>query len=65
MPANTLASDEKRRKKRTVGIIAIVLLLVFTVLGLLQFISLTVWIVAALAVALIANLLFRRIGRAS
>ena len=65
MPDKTMVSDEKRRRKRIVGIIAVVLLLVLTILGLLQFISLTVWIVAALAVALIANLLFRRIGRAS
>ncbi len=63
MPANTLASDEVRRKKRIVGAIAIVFLLFFTVLAVLQFISLIVWIIADLVVALIANFLFRRIRR--
>jgi uncharacterized membrane protein len=65
MPAKPLASDEKRRRKRTVGIAAIVLLLFLTILALLDFISLAVWIIADLIVALIANFLFRRIGRAS
>lgn len=65
MPANTVASDEVRRKKRAVGVIAIVLLLFFTVLDILQFITLIVWIIADLAVALIANFLLRRIGRVS
>lgn len=65
MPANTMVSAEKRRKKRTVGIIAIVLLLFFTILGMLQYVSLIVWITADLIVALIANIIFRRIGRVS
>ncbi len=65
MSANPLASDEVRRKKRVVGVIAIVLLLFFTVLDILRFISVIVWIIADLAVALIANFLIRRIGRVS
>lgn len=56
-------SFEIRRKKRTVGIIAIALILLFTALAIAQVISFTVWIIGDLAVALIANLLFRRIGR--
>jgi len=64
MPAATnLAPDKLRRRKRTIGIIAIALLLLFTVLALLGAISFIVWILADLAVALIANLLLRRVGR--
>ena len=64
MPAATnLAPDELRRRKRTIGLIAIALLLLFTVLALLGVISFIVWILADLAVALIANLLLRRVGR--
>lgn len=64
MPARAETNyDKARMQKRTVGVIAVVLLLVFTVLALLQYISLIVWIIADLVVALIANLLFRRIGR--
>ena len=64
MPDVTELTPEKlRRRKRTIGLIAIALLLLFTVLALLGFISLIVWVLADLAVALIANLLLRRIGR--
>jgi nitrate reductase NapE component len=64
MPAATnLTPDKLRRRKRTIGIIAIALLLLFTVLALLGVISFIVWILADLAVALIANVLLRRVGR--
>ncbi len=52
-----------RQKKRIIGVIAIVLLLVFTVLALAGYISIIIWVILDLAVAAIANLLFRRIGR--
>ncbi|MGD6851859.1 MAG: hypothetical protein ACQCN6_07365 [Candidatus Bathyarchaeia archaeon] len=52
-----------QRKKRAVGVVAIVLLLVFTVLALIGYISIIVWVAADLVVAGVANLLFRRIGR--
>ena len=55
--------DSVRKTKNTVGIIAIVLLMLFTVLALLGFISSTVWIIADLIVALVANVIFRIIGR--
>jgi hypothetical protein len=61
--ANDLVPDKVRRRKRTIGIIAVALLLLFTILAFLNFISLIVWIFADLAVALIANLLLRRVGR--
>jgi|GEM_PF-893402 nitrate reductase NapE component len=64
MPAATnLAPDKLRRRKKRIGIMAIALLLLFTVLALLGVISFIVWILADLAVALIANLLLRRVGR--
>ena len=64
MPDVTELTPEKiRRRKRTIGIIAIALLVLFSVLALIQVISLTVWVLADLAVALIANLLLRRVGR--
>jgi hypothetical protein len=65
MPANTLPSYRVRRRKRIVGVIAVVLLLIFTVLAILQYIPLIVWIIADFAVALIANFLFRIIGSVS
>ena len=63
MPATNLSPEKLRQRKRTIGIIAIALLLLFTVLALLGVISLIVWVLADLAVALIANLLLRRVGR--
>lgn len=64
MPAATnLTPDKLRRRKRTIGIIAIALLLLFTVLALLGVITFMVWILADLTVALIANVLLRRVGR--
>ena len=64
MPDETDLSLEKiRRKKRVIGIIAISLLLGFTVLAFLGAISLIVWVLADLVVAGIANVLFRRVER--
>jgi hypothetical protein len=61
--ANNLTPDELRRRKRTIGIIAVAFLLLFTILSILRVITVIVWIFADLAVALIANLLLRRVGR--
>jgi hypothetical protein len=64
MPAKADLSFEKiRQRKRTIGIIAITLLLLFTVLAILQYISFIVWVLADLIVAAVANLLLRRVGR--
>ena len=64
MPVATDLSLEKiRRRKRIIGIIAISLLLGFTVLAFLGVISLIVWVLADLVVAGIANVLFRRVER--
>lgn len=63
MPASEYSSEKTRNKKRAIGAIAIALLLVFTVLAILGYISFIIWIVADLVVAGIANLLLRRVGR--
>ena len=64
MPDETVLSLEKiRRKKRVIGIIAVSLLLAFTVLAFSGAISLIVWVLADLVVAGIANILFRRVER--
>ena len=64
MPATTnVHSENVRRRKRSIGIVAVALLLVFTILAILGYISFLVWIIADLVVALIANLMLRRIGK--
>ena len=63
MVKKTNLTPELRRRKRTIGIIAVVLLLIFTIFALLQYISLIEWLIADLVVGLVANLLLKRIGR--
>jgi len=64
MPAKVSFNPEKiRNKKRAIGVIAIALLLLFTVMALLGWISYIVWVLADLVVAAVANLLLRRVGR--
>jgi hypothetical protein len=63
MPDSEYMSEKTRNKKRAVGAVAIALLLLFTVLAILGYISFLIWIAADLVVAAVANMLFRRIGR--
>ncbi len=63
MDGSTGLTDKIQQRKRAVGAVAIVLLLLFTVLAFLGYISFIIWVGADLLVALIANLLFKRIGR--
>ena len=64
MPAKVSFNPEKiRNQKRAIGVIAIALLLLFTVMALLGWISYIVWVLADLVVAGVANLLLRRVGR--
>ena len=64
MPAKVSFNPEKiRNQKRAIGVIAIALLLLFTVMALLGWISYIVWVLADLVVAAVANLLLRRVGR--
>jgi hypothetical protein len=55
--------EKIRQKKRAIGIIAITLLIIITVLAIFFHISFLVWVVIDLVVAAVANLLLRRVGR--
>ena len=55
--------DALRKKKNIVGLAAIALLLLLTVLSLTGLISVTLWIVADIVVALIANIILKILGR--
>jgi hypothetical protein len=64
MPAKKSLNPEKiNQRKRTIGVIAITLLLVITGLAILMHISFLVWVVADLVVAAVANLLLRKVGK--
>jgi hypothetical protein len=63
MSETGLSPEKIRQRKRIIGIVAICLLLLFTVLAILQVISFIVWVLADLVVAGLANLLLRRVGR--
>ena len=63
-PKTTTVNLERiRQRKRKIGVVAIILLLIITVLAIFLHISFLVWVVADLAVAAVANLLLRRVGR--
>jgi len=49
--------------KRVVGLIAIALIVVFTILTILRFLSPVEWIIAEIIVALIANIIFRTVDK--
>jgi hypothetical protein len=55
--------DIMQRKKRIVGIAAIALLLLLTVMALVRVLSVVEWIIADLIVAVVANLILKAIGR--
>jgi len=55
--------DALRKKKNTVGLAAIALLVLLTVLSLSGLISVTLWIVADIVVALVANIILKILGR--
>ena len=64
MPEKKTVNLEKiNQRKRTIGIIAITLLLVITGLAILLHVSFLIWVVADLIVAAVANLLLRQVGR--
>lgn len=54
--------DIMQRKKRIVGIAAIALLLLLTVMALVGVLSIVEWIIADLIVAVVANLILKGIG---
>jgi hypothetical protein len=57
--------DAVRRKKRVIGAVAVALLIVFLILELppLRILNLVEFLIAAVLVALVANLILRRIGK--
>jgi len=64
MPAKVDFNPEKtQRQKRTIGIIAVTLLLIITALAIFLHIDFIIWVLADLVVAGVANLLLRRVGR--
>ena len=64
MPAKSNFNPEKiRQRKRAIGIVAVILLLVITVLAILLHTSFIIWVLADLVVAGVANFLLRRVGR--
>lgn len=56
-------SGSARQTKRMVGAVAIVLLIIFTALAFLGTVSFIEWLIGDLVVALVANLIFRRLGK--
>jgi hypothetical protein len=62
-PKTNINLEKIRQRKRAIGVIAITLLLTITVLAIFLHISFLVWVVADLAVAAVANLLLKRVGR--
>lgn len=52
-----------QRKKKVVGLVAIALLLFFTFLSVLGFLSVVEWIIADLIVAVAANLILKNISK--
>jgi uncharacterized membrane protein YjdF len=64
LPAKPTFNPEKiRQRKRAIGIVAVVFLVIFTVLAIAQIITFIEWLLGDLVVAGVANLLLRRIGR--
>ena len=58
-------SMDERSKRRLVGVIAVVLLSIFTVLSFLLIINLFEWLIGDVIVVIVANLFFRRLRRQS
>jgi len=64
MPKKPIYDAEKvRKQKRLIGIVAVALLLVVTVLAIYYHINFIVWVLIDLVIAGVANLLLRRVGR--
>jgi hypothetical protein len=63
MPKIKYNPERVQKQKRVIGAVAVTLLLVVTVLALVFRINFIVWVLVDLAIAGIANLLLRRVGR--
>jgi hypothetical protein len=62
MPESEYMAAKTRNKKRTIGAIAIIMLLIFTALAILNYIDFIVWVLADLIVAAVANILLKRVS---
>ncbi|HMK94767.1 MAG TPA: hypothetical protein VK536_05120 [Candidatus Limnocylindrales bacterium] len=60
---STPRSAPASKTRRTVGAVAVALLLTFTVLAFIRVFNLLEWLLADAALALVANLILRRVGR--
>lgn len=66
MSATSSPKPIKRgRIKRIIGLIAVALIVMFTILGTLGILSFIEWILAEIIVALVANIIFRTVNRRS
>jgi len=60
---NVETAEAVRRKKNVVGIVAIALLLLFTVLAFAGGLSFIEWLIGDAIVAVVANIILRTIGK--
>ena len=64
MPKKPIYDAEKvRKQKRLIGIVAVALLLIVTVIAIAARLNFIVWVLVDLVIAGVANLLLRRVGR--
>lgn len=63
MPESEYMAQKNRNKKRVIGAVAATIIFVMLFLEIFQVIDFFVWLIIVLIVAVIANLLFRRLNR--
>ena len=63
MPESEYMAQKNRNKKRVIGVVAATIIFVMLFLEIFQVIDFFVWLIIVLIVAVIANLLFRRLNR--
>jgi hypothetical protein len=63
MPKQEIDYAKIQRKKRLIGAIAVILLIIITVLAIAYALNFIVWAILDLIVAGIANLLLRRVSK--
>ena len=63
MPKVTYNPEKVQKQKKLIGIVAITLLVIVTILAIVYHIKFIVWILLDLAIAGVANLLLRKVGK--
>jgi len=63
MPKVTYNPEKVQKQKRSIGAVAVVLLLIVTILALVFKFNFIVWVLLDLAIFGVANLLLRRVGK--